>query len=156
MRPRGTSSPIVAVGFVFGAVQFVLGFFSVGPGEGCYAPLGLAAGPLTVLSVMLRNAAPAFFGLPLLWSGYGLLVAWCGRRKKATVYGRTLLIAHNVVGLLLVSPWLRTDYSDWGAFPMVWPVATICLALYAAGQWAFWQLLPLLDERRPTTAASRS
>jgi hypothetical protein len=137
-----------SLGFIFGAVLLVLGFMSAGTGHGCYAPIGLAAGPATLISLKLRDAVAAFVGPPVLWTVYGVLSAWWGRSGRAAARGRKLLLLHNAVGLLVISPVPGTEYADWGHFGRVWPVALLGLLVYAAGQYAAWRLLPRLDAGR--------
>lgn len=138
-----------AAGFVLGFMNFVLAFFAAGLGHGSYIPLGVAAAPLTLLSMMSDSIALAFFGLVPLWGVYGVLADYWGESGKAAARGRKLLIAHNILGLLLVTLGPRTAYTDWQFFAQYWFLETFYLALYAAGQWMAWRLLPRIDAGHP-------
>lgn len=153
---RRENPAAVAFGLAFGFAQMVLSFFAAGLGHGSYIPMGLAAGPATLLAVMLNSIPIAFFAIVPLWGVYGLLAGSWGVSGKAAVRGRKLLIAHNVVGLLLVTLTRGTDYSDWSTFAQYWPIETFYLAVYVASQWMVWRLLPRLDASGSPTEASRS
>jgi hypothetical protein len=117
---------------VYGSILAFLSFVAAGAGHGTYIPLFLSSAPFGLVGIMAAIA-----GAPVVWAGFGALVAPSGRAKW---YGliRALALAHYVSGLALVAA-AEPGMTYLGRVLRISPESVaIWLVVYVVGQVALW------------------
>ena len=125
-------------GLLYGMVLWYLALGAAGGGHGPAIPLLLTFGPFALLFAGFGEVG--LYGGPLVWAGYGYLLAVCHRGDRFRTRGIWVFVLHNVFGLavgLVHVFWHGTrDLSL-----MAGELAQMWLAVYLVGQGiAWWRL----------------